>query len=181
VIGAEPPDVAFKELPPLWDGYKVDPYIRAAIALQGMGRERAVARLKAWANRGADERLIVLCRMLFTARPGAEFRRPLLGGAVFIGTVERKDANYKNWPLEPIEIIDGIPFNITRSYVLHGVPEPPDSYLAYCVEQCDWTKFRFRAKSRADKAAALKKLMSQEKVKGKLDGREVEFLEAQLK
>jgi hypothetical protein len=192
--GVEPPpgplDAALKNLPPVWPeqsqeqgGYKVNPYLRAAVALQGMGRERAVEHLRAWAAKGDDDRFIVLCRMLFTARPGGEFRRPLLGAALFVGgdMLQATDSEYKNWPLEPIELVDGVPLLVTRGYALGGRAEPPSSYLAYCVKHCDWSTFRFRAKSPAQKAAALKKLMSQEKVKGKLGRVDVEFLEAQLK
>jgi hypothetical protein len=180
-----PPDAALKDLPPFcpgraqeWGGYKVDPYIRAAAALQGMGRQRAVDYLKAWAKKGADERLIVLCRMLFTARPGAEFRRPGLGAAFFFSGTDSVDADYKNWPLEPIDLVDGVPFLIVWGYTVDGSPELPSEYLAYCIEKCDWSTYRFRAKSRAQKESALKKLLSLEKGKGKLAH---EFLRAQLK
>jgi hypothetical protein len=192
--GAEPPpdplDSALKNLPPVWPeqsreqgGYKVDPYLRAAVALQDMGRERAVEHLRAWAAKGADERPIVLCRMLFTARTGGEFRRPALGAALFVGggMLEARGSEYKNWPLEPIELVDGVPLLVTRGYALGGRAERPSSYLAYCVEHCDWSTFRFRAKSPAKKAAALKKLLMLEKVKRSLDRADVDFLEAQLK
>ena len=43
------------------------------------------------------DRVIVLCRMLFTNKTSAEFRRPLLGEPVFLG--EARDVD---WPLEPI-------------------------------------------------------------------------------
>src|SRR5262245_58650010 len=95
------------DLPPVHDQFKVDPYIAAAGKLQEMGKAKAVATLRAAAvspkDRQRDMKVIVLCRMLFTARPDGKFRRPEIGGGMEIVARE-------TWPLEPIEIVDGVPF-----------------------------------------------------------------------
>jgi hypothetical protein len=176
-------EVLTGDLPkPQQHSYKVDPYIRAAGLLQEIGKERALKNLKTLAqNRDDESRTIVLCRMVFAAKPGIEFRRPSLGAAHFIGPNGfAREADYKTWPLEPIELIDGVPFLICRGYSLGGEPEPSSRYLAYCIDNCDWSKFRYKPKTMAEKKAALQSLLSLEKVKGKLDKYGIEFLESQI-
>ncbi len=175
---AEP---SLRDLPTLWTPYeyKVELYLQAAWHLQKMGKDRACDMLSAFAKeKGSDERdsIIVLCRMLFTRKAGTEFRRPMIGGASFLGGTD-----YKDWPLEPIELVDGIPFLITRGYILGGVPESPTQYLKYCLKTCDWNPHSFASKSKAEKQAALEKLLSSEKWKRKLNEDEREFLASQIK
>src|SRR5258707_376899 len=105
--------------------YAVAPYLRSAVRLQSMGRDEACKALLASKD---DDQVFVLCRMLFTKRGASEFRRPLIGGALFLGTTD-----YADWSLEPIELVDGIPFLITQGYILAGVPEAAGSYLRYCM------------------------------------------------
>src|SRR5262245_10066583 len=79
--------------------YKCDPYINAATRLQGLGKETALKVLTRFASYQVygDMRLFVLCRMFFAARPGSEFRRPMLGYPSLPGWTDIAD-----WPLEPI-------------------------------------------------------------------------------
>jgi hypothetical protein len=182
-------DLSLKDLPALWskssDGFKGDRFIRAASTLQAMGKERAIRNLKALANsvkRHEDEQIFVLCRMLFSAKRGATFRRPSIGAASFIGgTTSATEADYKNWPLEPIEIVSGVPFLIAYGYHGAGHPESSSGYLDYCCENCDWNPYQFKPKTAAEMKATLNSFLSLPKVKGKLRDSEVEFLEAQIK
>src|SRR5262245_10457955 len=102
-----------KDLPDLEAGeFKVDPYTRTAASLQAMSKDKANAVLLQLAkNRDQDNQVIVLCRMLYTPKANGAFRRPLIGAAHFLGGTD-----YKDWPLEPIELVDGVPFLITRGY-----------------------------------------------------------------
>src|SRR5206468_8683642 len=74
-------EISLPELPDITAGdYKVDRYIRAAITLQSLGRTTALERLHTMASDAKSEtRVIILCRMLFTQRPGSDFRRPRIG------------------------------------------------------------------------------------------------------
>ena len=113
------------------DDYKVDPYLRAAQSLQAMGEEKACKLLADLAVKQtrSETRTVTLCRMLFKAKSGGAFRRPLLGGPCFLAG--GADAN--DWPLEPITIVDGVPFRVVRGYTLAGRAESSASYLVYCL------------------------------------------------
>jgi hypothetical protein len=147
-----------------------------AVALQAMGRERACEEMMAFVKRERDaEQIFVLCRMLFTKRGASEFRRPMIGGAVFLA-----DTTYTDWPLEPIEVIDGVPFVITWGYILGGQAEPPESYLRYCMTDCDWSSVHYREQSPAEMRGALSKLLASPKWRRPLEEQERERLTEQI-
>ncbi len=77
----------------------------------------------------------VLCRLLFEARPGGEFRRPLIGDMHFVA-----GTSYGDWPLAPIAIIDGVPITVMTGVMLAGLPEEPIAYVDYCLANCVWAK-----------------------------------------
>jgi hypothetical protein len=160
------------------DHYRVDPYLKAAEGLQAMGKEKAIPLLHKLASREAwpYTRTLTLCRLLFEARPKSTFRRALIGGAFFPGGTD-----YKDWPLEPVEIVDGVPFLIAIGYGLGGFPEPPSLYVRYCEAKCQWSTFKFKPKSKKEKQKALDKLLSSPKLKGKLDKSDRAFFDAQIK
>lgn len=180
---------------PQMTGCKVDLYLRAAIQLQALEPGNAqdvlfsIASAKEKeANLGAsfsflNDNLvpIILCRMLFTAKKASsetstpEFRRARYGAPGFFGGTSLED-----WTLEPIEIIDGVPFNITNGYLLAGYPEHGTSYLSYCIENCDWNSFKFTPKDSGQKQAALDKLLASPKWKRELSKYDIEFLSAQI-
>ena len=89
-------------------GYKVDPYIAATQRLQAkegwaisagrrpllefpaapswrQGPPLAEASLPRKLNIEDEDKIYVLCRMLFVARPGSRFDPPFLGGPAFLG------------------------------------------------------------------------------------------------
>jgi hypothetical protein len=181
-----------KELPSVFPAgrgwsYKVDPYIAAA-KLQAADRDEAVESLRT-AAKDADaaakhavqyphqssDKVILLCRMLFTAKPNGEFRRPMIGAPLCLG-----DTDLKDWPLEPIEIVDGIPFLVVRGYQGSGVPEPAEHYLSYCLQECDWAADRFQPKAAGEKKKALDKLLTSRKWKRPLTEYEEGFLLSQV-
>ena len=156
--------------------YKAGPYITAAAHLQEMGRESACQALLEAAQTDRESRqIIVLCRLLFTKRSSSEFRPPLIGGVFFLG-----DTDYPDWPLEPIEVVDGVPFLITQGYVLAGLPELADDYLRYCMANCDWSTVPFREATAKQKRDALAKLVASSKWKRPLDTYERDYLSAQI-
>jgi hypothetical protein len=168
---------------------RFDQFLRAAIELQALGKDLAC---NAWleflkehndrknltegklANQGPE--MVALCRMLFTKRPDSEFRRSRIGGALFLG-----GTNYDDWPLEPIEIVDGVPFSVVGGYVIAGEAEPINIYLGYCMGNCDWNSYRFGAKSEVQKEEALKKLLALPKWKQDLTAWEKDFFLAQIR
>ena len=167
----------FDSLPELQSSkYNARPYITAAARLQEMGRESACQALLQAAQTNRESRqIIVLCRMLFTKRSGSEFRRPRIGGAHFLGGTD-----YPDWPLEPIELVDGVPFLITRGYSLGGLAEQADAYLRYCMTNCNWSTIWFRELTAEQKRDALAKLVASSKWKQPLDTYERDFLSAQI-
>jgi len=158
-------------------GYKAAPFIEAAVALQSLGKEKACELLKAQdAKPETANGVIVLARMLFVKKTGGEFRRPRIGGATFAGGTD-----YNDWPLEPIELIDGVPFLVTRGYALGGAAEPAAAYVKYCLANCEWNDFEFKKPSQKELQAALEKLLASPKWKTPLDERSREFFAAQIK
>src|SRR5690349_15065920 len=91
-VAAEPPEpVMVKGLPgwhgPDAKGSKADPYIAAAAKLRAAGKDKAVETLRAAAKDRDQpvEQVIVLCRMLFTAKSKKAFERPGLGAPGCLG------------------------------------------------------------------------------------------------
>ena len=164
-------------LPDLQSGrYKAVPYIRAAAALQNMGRESACQTLlRAAQTNQANRAIFVLCRMLFTKRATADFRCPGLGVAHFLGGTD-----YADWPLEPVELVDGIPFQIVWGYSLGGRGESAEGYLRYCMTTCDWSTVRFSEVTTALPNLTLTKLYTSPKWRRALESHEREFLSAQI-
>src|SRR5262249_34403177 len=124
--------------------YRIDTYIRAAVALQSIDRATAIKRLHEMAQ---DPRLsitvTIICRMLFTGRHGSfyTFRAPYIGVPSFVRGTEA------DWPRWPIELVDGVPFMIVWGYTLAGLPESDESYLRYCEANCDWTGLKYTLKT----------------------------------
>jgi Tol biopolymer transport system component len=178
---AEPPlpkDVSLRDLPDLFhaEHYRIDPCVQAAAAIQALGREKGIAALTALAEDPAyDREIIVLCRMLFTAKPDAEFRRPLLGAPVFLGETAAKD-----WPHLPLEWVDGVPFVIVPGYNLFGVPEFGPDYLRYCRRKAVWKDEKIILPREDQKKKALGKLLASPKWKKPLQDHEKLFLARQL-
>jgi len=122
-------------------------------------------------NMNYPDRVIVLCRMLFVRRPGSVFRPPWIGTPILLGGTDPSE-----WPLQPIELVDGVPFLISRMYMINGLPEPDELYLRYCKKNCDWSSFRYRIKTKKPEKEALKELLASPKWKRPLTEEEKKFL-----
>jgi hypothetical protein len=168
------------KLPDFWasDQYDVKPYLAAAIALQSMGQQKAEAHMMKYAKPypypGGDS-IFILCRMLYVKRPSSDFKLPGLGLPTYIGGTGPKD-----WSLEPIEVVHGVPFLITTSYGLYGAPPDPEEYLEYCMTNCNWNTFRYEHKSNSKLNSALNTILNSPKWKRPLREDEKEWLTAQI-
>jgi hypothetical protein len=157
--------------------FKADDYVSAAIELQKLGHDPACQKLlRSAQSTGAGLNIPPLCRMLFCKRPNSEFRRAAKGGAQFLG-----DTDYSDWPLEPIALVDGVPFLITQGYVLAGFPESDEAYVRYCITECDWSTEIFSEPTREQKRDALAKLLASGKWKRPLNKQEQDFLADQVR
>lgn len=156
--------------------YRVDPYIRAAQVLQKMGKDEACRLLRAGAG-GGDVPVHDLCRLVFKAKKDSDFRRARIGAVGFLGGTD-----YADWPLDPFEVVDGVPFVITDgSYLLGGAPEQSEDYLEYCIKECEWNDTKFAPKSEKEKERALDTLLASKKWKKPLTATERDRLRAQIK
>jgi hypothetical protein len=162
----------------LTNKYKVKPYILAAIELQSIGQQRAEQRMLAYAKSdtlGSDQ-IYVLCRMLYSKSPGKRFLPPPLGRqSSFEGTT------YLDWPLCPIEIVDGVPFLIAYGYTFYGMPGVPGDYLNYCMTNCQWSAYVYSIKSSDEVNSALNKLLNSPKWKQPLTLDEKAWLTDQIR
>jgi hypothetical protein len=160
--------------------YRIDPYLAAVQSFQTMGKEKALVKLQEFAAKDKATYCTgtqILCRMLFKAKEGSSFRSARLGSGRKIGSTTLAD-----WPLEPITIVDGVPFKVTVGFA-KSVSRPLErasDYVDYCIEECDWNTYKFTPKSIKEKRDALDKLLSTPKLKGKVSDRDQEFLEKQI-
>lgn len=156
--------------------YKSQPYISAAITLQAMNRDTALQQVLKLAQSGKDdEQVFVLCRMIFSSRGTNSFRQPHIGRTIYLGGTDSRD-----WPLDPIELVNGVPFNIVWDYAIFATPESAEDYLSYCITNCDWNTFRFHKMSHDELKEALNKLLASPKWKRPLEQYEHEFLADQI-
>jgi len=132
-------------------------------------------------------KIVILCRMLFTARKGFEFENPSLGMPSFFGDNHRMimlntDPIFRKWQLNPIEIVDDITFLVVEGYTYEGssYPEGAERYIRYCATNCDWSNYQFKTKTKEEKEAALRKLISSPKWEQPLGKWERDFLRKQI-
>jgi hypothetical protein len=155
--------------------YNIKITLNAARELQGLGKDKAVAKLRGWAKSDENDlRAIILCRMLFKGQGNAALRRPYLGGAVFLG-----DTTYKDWPLEPITLFEGVPILIVQGYLLGGVAEPISAYLKYCLKEGVWVSEKYADKSPKQIAISVDRFIKETNWNRKLSDTEKAFLSSQ--
>lgn len=147
-VGLRAQDISFTNLPSVQDvKFRADPYVKVTGQLQEMGQQTATQQLLRLAKSAAsigrstldnEQRTAILCRMLFTNKPGSGFERPaFLGAPVFLGEgILRSDPfrlrkNFIHWRSEPLEIVGGIPFAIVTGYSYQGIwdPHAAESYV----------------------------------------------------
>lgn len=179
-------EIPFNELPRavfLSDNYRVDSFISVAFKLQAAGKEKAVMMLRNFNKEkpayGAS--VIVLCRMLFAAKPKGHFRGPKLGSPNCPA-----DSSIEDWPLDPIDIVNGVPFLIIVYYSPSAFANPvtsgesADAYLEYCIKTCDWSPTEFKPLKVEHKQKALEILLASKKWKTPLTDGKKKFFAAQI-
>lgn len=157
--------------------FRSEPYLDAAVSLQRLGKNHAIRSLRVMSQQCHDRagcHLMLLCRALFVGRGGGPLRGPHLGAAMLLG-----ESAFQDWPRCPIEVVDGVPFLIARGYMLVGIPESPQGYLEYCIENGDWNNEVLVPQGVAERRRALDKLLLSDKWKRPLDSNEREFLTLQ--
>ncbi|PKP04761.1 MAG: hypothetical protein CVU11_03350 [Bacteroidetes bacterium HGW-Bacteroidetes-6] len=156
--------------------YKCEPYLDLASYVQSLEPTQAIFVLTECAKTGKfEDQMIVLTKMLFESKNDSPFRRPMIGGAIFLG-----NTTYDDWTSEPIEIINNVPFLITRGYFIGGLPESSLHYLEYCMENGVWTAVVYKTKTEDELNAALKTLLNGSKWKKELSKDDVDFFKNQI-
>lgn len=120
-------------------GFDARSYLQLAAGLRALPETERIEALRSIASARLEGQTIALCRMLFQAREGADFRRPALGEPHFVGT----ESPAQNWPLEPIALIEDVPLLVVEGYTLAGLAEPASDYLEWCLANCRWTDRSF--------------------------------------
>jgi len=160
----------------MYEIYNINETLNAVCRLQELGERKAIAELKSWAKGdSADLLTIVICRMLFTGKE-SPLRRPYLGDAAFFGIT-----TYKDWPIEPITIYEGVPILITRGYTLGGLSESAEDYLSYCIEEGSWVSKKYEDKTLEQIKVSLEKFISETKWKKDLSETDRKFFMSQIK
>lgn len=163
--------------------FTCDDFLQAASQLQKFDIETRIKALRKLANSTPYENggipedqsyaTIILCRMLFAKKFLHEFRRPLIGSPQFIGGykvpkhpdavnawVPSINAACALWNLEPITLVNDVPFLVVDGYLLAGHAESASHYLEYCLEHCDWSLVWYQQKSKAELNTAMQKLLA---------------------
>jgi len=164
------------DLPAVDKPFKVAPYVHAAAVLQEMGKEKGCVQLARFARQGDDGQVAVLCRLLFSTKTKTPIRPPRLGKPTYLGGTGDDE-----WPLSPIELVGDVPFFIVQSYALGGEREPSSNYLAFCLENCEWSDIRFDKVSDDSIEKALQELLTSGKWKAPLTAPERMYLISQIK
>jgi hypothetical protein len=128
---------------PEWftDDFRSSRYLQLASDLQALPPDARIRRLRDLArDPDRSTEIFPLCRMLFQAKGGQAFRRPGLGGPVFVGTSG-------GWPLEPIDLFEEVPILVVRGYGLGGLAEPATMYLDHCLKSCRWSDLKYVPRS----------------------------------
>lgn len=140
--------------------------LKSANKLIDLGKEEAIQQLRQYLKYSNDkpdsvqsafksqERVILLCRILFEPQSNKKFRAPMLGAPVLFS----KSLNESDWKLLPLEFVDGIPFLMVNGYLLRGQPETGEMYLDYCIENANWHGKKYLIPNKDSFNKALSKL-----------------------
>jgi len=182
------------DLSKLYGPFRSESFLEAAIALQGLPEDQRLAELRTWAQVSADlrgrgdldEQLIVLFRMLFAPGAGQTFWRvgsinpEFVGDSV--GDSSRNSADGSQpWPLDPIILVDGIPFFIENRSMIAEVTDSSKIELEhYVARMLPWTSFRYSTATLEERRKALVKLVNEHSWPRQLTGKEIMFLTDQV-
>ena len=108
--------------------------IRAVNALQQLGKDKAIAELEKYIEltSGPDyhsesEIVFWIARVLFPPEPGELLQRPAIG--VFLD--DRDAADSDKWPLNPMAVVNDIPFMLGHQISTSGRPAHPSSVIKF--------------------------------------------------
>lgn len=168
-------ELSLKDCRPIGPSFRIGPYLTVAKELQQLGQEKAVAKLREWArSRNSEDQVIILTRMLFAEGAGRESRRPMIGGARFLGGTDDSD-----WPLEPIALHRNVPVLITRGYVLGGKREPSEHYLEESLKNGGWWTVEYAELDEAGLETSVAEFIKTTKWKKPLTADEESFVKKQ--
>jgi hypothetical protein len=129
------------------------PLIRAVNHLHGLGKEPAIAALREYAGLATDgiyhqdqesfdpaniemgdyNVVFWIARLLFEpAKAGTRIPAPAIG----ITTLPRQDPDHFLWSLDPLELVDDVPFLVGEPINISGVPEHPLWHLRWIERNC---------------------------------------------
>lgn len=174
VIGtARAEELSLRRCQPIGKDFRIEPFLSVAKELQQLGQDKALARLRDWAK-GHQDQVIILTRMFFEKKGGGEIRPPMIGAPYFLG-----GTTYKEWPLAPIALYQGIPILITRGYALGGVPEPSEVYLDECLKDASWRRVNYTEADQTRLETIIEDFIKTANWKTPLSGDEERFLRRQ--
>jgi hypothetical protein len=171
-----------KELKNVWYGklkaFKSDRFLEVGEHLQFLGKKEACECLAELGSTSEDViTIVIFCRMLFHPPEKRPMPELTVGDPRFLGRT-----NKEHWPLEPIEIIDGVPFLIVRSYITGTFRvDAGKRYVDWYVEHWHWRESKYSKKSEKQKEVALEKLISKTRWVEPLSSYERAFLVDQIK
>jgi hypothetical protein len=167
----------------LWQGklkaFKCDTFIKAAADLQALGEDGAIKFLSSLAPTRLE--LVtetILCNMLFEPPPRSNSRGPRFTAAKYMG-----ETNEAQWPLEPIELVDGVPFLVVKAGSWTGGLSEDAAALTvqWFVDNWRWRAMKYVSKTQAEKESALTKLKASMKWVRPLADDEWRFLADQVR
>lgn len=144
------------------NGFHIISYLKAAQELERMSKKEAVNKLESAAILNEKSQvLIILCRMLFTPKYGEKLRDPGVGmTTLVIGMIPINRLDQSKDFLDPVFLVNNIPFYISISTIFSGIPEPVSDYVHYCDTNGDWGKRKFKIATKHEMQVALKKFLN---------------------
>jgi hypothetical protein len=114
--------------------FRPDKAVQSANTLIRAGKGAACVALESFANarreRDINEKVCLLCRLVFTRTNSSEFlEAPRLGMSQFLPYESLKPPE---WPDMPFAIINDVPLSVNLGYAGSGIMEQGEQYLAYC-------------------------------------------------
>lgn len=145
--------------------------IQAVNVLQAMGKERALGAIERYIaiSEGHEhfyrsDHLFWILRLLFEP---IELGKRRHGPAIAVYLVDSRSVDAASWPLEPLELVDDIPFMVGRRIALGGMPEHPSKYIQWVREHAIIRQYPLQPST--NPIAAAQKLTSSNKFKQLFD------------
>jgi hypothetical protein len=120
--------------------------------------------------------------MLFTPGKEKSYTGPIIGAPVYLDDFLREKSKDR-WPLEPMELVDGVPFLIVYGYISGGPLERGvgKEFVDWFAKHWRWTEVKYGPRTVMQKEAALEKLFRSKRWLEPLTAHDKEFLAFQTK